>query len=122
MKKLLHTSKHLYKNKSNGPFSISKKLFKRFKKPLSAPLTLLINLTFTQGKFPDISKIVKIFLSTKKIVKLMLIIIDQYHSYPTSVKLLKKMFMIDFICILKITISFIITNLDLEEIIQQITP
>ena len=28
----------------------------------------------------------------------MLIIIDQYHSYPISVKLLKKLFMIDFIC------------------------
>ena len=29
----------------------------------------------------------------------MLIIIDQYHSHPISVKLLKKLFMIDFICI-----------------------
>ena len=52
----------------------------------------------------------------------MLIIIDQYHSYPISVKLLKKLFMIDFIRILKITISFINTNLDLEQITQQIKP
>ena len=114
--------KSLKNNKSNGPFSISNKLFKKFKKPLSAPLTLLINLTFTKEKFPDILKIGKIFLFTKRIVKLMLIIIDQYRSYPISVKLLKKLFMIDFICILKITISFINTNLDLEQIIQQIMP
>ena len=52
----------------------------------------------------------------------MLIIIDQYDSYTLSVKLLKKLFMINFIYILKITISFINTNLDLEQIIQQITP
>ena len=51
----------------------------------------------------------------------MLIIIDQYHSYPISVKLLKKLFMIDFMCSLKI-ISFVNTNLDLEQFIQQIMP
>ena len=49
--------KSLKNNKSNGPFSISNKLFKKFKKPLSTPLTLLINLTFTKGKFPDVLKI-----------------------------------------------------------------
>ena len=52
----------------------------------------------------------------------MLIIKEQYHSYTLSVTLLKKLFMINFICILKITISFINTNVDLEQIIQQITP
>ena len=58
--------KTLKNNKSNGPFSISNKLFKRFMKPLSAPLTLLINLTFTQGKFPDILKIGKNFSYPQK--------------------------------------------------------
>ena len=58
--------KSLKNNKSNGPFSISNKLFKKFKKPLSTPLTLLINLTFTKGKFPDILKIGKIFPIHKK--------------------------------------------------------
>ena len=58
--------KTLKNNKSNSPFSISNKLFKRFKKPLSAPLTLLINLTFTQGKFPDILKIGKKFSYPQK--------------------------------------------------------
>ena len=96
--------KILKNNKSNGPFSISNKLFKKFKKPLSTPLSLLINITFTKGKFPDILKIGKNFQFTKRIVKLMLIVIDQYHSYPISVKLLKKLFIIDSICILKIPI------------------
>ena len=58
--------KSLKNNKSNGPFSISNKLFKKFKKPLSTPVTLLINLTFTKGKFPDILKIGKIFPIHKK--------------------------------------------------------
>ena len=114
--------KTLKNNKSNGSISISNKLFKKFKKPLSTPLNLLINLTFTKVKFPNTLKIKRFFLFTKRIVKLMLIIIGQYHSYSISVKLLKKFFMIDFVCILKITISFINTNLDLEQIIQQITP
>ena len=58
--------KSLKNNKSNVPFSILKKLFKKFKKPLSTPLTLLINLTFTKGKFPDILKIGKIFSYSQK--------------------------------------------------------
>ena len=58
--------KTLKNNKSNGPFSISNKLFKRVKKPLNELLTLLINLTFTQGKFPDILKIGKKFSYPQK--------------------------------------------------------
>ena len=45
--------KTLKNNKSNGPFSISNKLFIKIKKPLSTPFSLLLNLTFTKGKFPD---------------------------------------------------------------------
>ena len=40
----------LKNNKSTGPLIIPNKLFKQFKKPLSDPLTLLINLTFSDGK------------------------------------------------------------------------
>ena len=58
--------KTLKNNKSNGPLSISIKLFKRFQEPLSTPLTLVINLTFTKGKFPDILKIGKDFPIYKK--------------------------------------------------------
>ena len=62
--------KTLKNNKSNGPFSISNKLFKIFKKPLSTPLSLLINVTFTKGKLPDILKIGKIFPIYKKNCKI----------------------------------------------------
>ena len=58
--------KSLKNNKSNVPFSIFNKLFKKFKKPLCTPLTLLINLSFTKGKIPDILKIGKNFPIHKK--------------------------------------------------------
>ena len=58
--------KTLKKNKSIGHSSIPNKLFKQFKKPLTEPLRLLINLTFTEGKFPAILKMGKIFPVHKK--------------------------------------------------------
>lgn len=58
--------KTLKNNKSSGPSSIPNKLFKQFKKSLSEPLTLLINLTFSEGKFPTILKMGKIFPIHKK--------------------------------------------------------
>ena len=51
----------LKNNKSTGPWSIPNKLFKQFKKPLSEPLTFLINLAFSEDKFPSILKTGKIF-------------------------------------------------------------
>ena len=114
--------KSLKNNKSNGPFSISNKLFKKFKKPLSTPLTLLINLTFTKGKFPDILKIGKIFPIHKKNCKTNVSNYRPILLLSNISKIIEKLLMIEFICILKITISFIHTNLDLEQIIQQITP
>ena len=58
------------KNKSTGPSSIPNKLFKQFKKPLSEPLTLLIKLIFSEGKFPSILKWIKSFLYAKKVAQL----------------------------------------------------
>ena len=58
--------KTLKNNKSIGHSSIPNKLFKQFKKPLSEPLTRLINLTFAEGKFPAILKMGKIFPVHKK--------------------------------------------------------
>ena len=56
-KEIITYIKTLKNNRSNGPFSILNKIFKKFKKPLSTPLSLLINLKFTKGKSPDILKI-----------------------------------------------------------------
>ena len=49
--------KCLKNNKSSGPLSIPTKLFKEFKKSLSKPLSELVNLTFTEGKFPTAIKL-----------------------------------------------------------------
>ena len=104
--------KTLKNNKINGSFSISNKLFRKFKKILSTPIILLLNLAFVKSKFLDIFQISKFFPIPKRIVKPMLIIIDQYHSYPIAVKLLKKLFMIDFMFLENNNI-FINTSLDL---------
>ena len=82
-------------------------------KPLSAPLTLLINLTFTQGKFPDILKIGKNFPIHKKNCK------TDVNNYRPISLVHDRLYMY---LVSKITISFVNTNLDLEQIIQQITP
>ena len=58
--------KTLKNNKSTGPSSIPNKLFKQFKKPLSGPVSLLINLTFSEGRSPTILKIGKIYPIYKK--------------------------------------------------------
>ena len=44
----------LKNNERTGPASILNKLFKLFKKPPSEPLTLLMNLVFSEGKFPSV--------------------------------------------------------------------
>ena len=58
--------KTLKNNKSTGLSSISKKLFKQFKKPLSEPLKLLIDLSFPEDKFPAIFKMGKLIPVYKK--------------------------------------------------------
>ena len=58
--------KTLKNNISTGPSSIPNKLLKQFKTPLSEPLKLLTNLTFSKGKFPAILKIGKIIPVYKK--------------------------------------------------------
>ena len=57
--------KTLKNNKSTGPSSIPNKQFKQFKKPLSEPQKLLINLAFSEGKSLSILKVGKIFLVHK---------------------------------------------------------
>ena len=59
----------LKNSKSTGPWSLRNKLFKQVKKPLSKPLTLLINLTFSEGKLPSIIKVGKILPVHKKCCK-----------------------------------------------------
>ena len=52
-------TKSLKNNKDTGTTRMKNKLFQEFKKPLSEPLTLLINLASAEGKFLAILKMVK---------------------------------------------------------------
>ena len=49
--------KTLKNNKATGPYSIPTKLLKLFPKLISRPLSMLINLSFSVGKFPTILKL-----------------------------------------------------------------
>ena len=62
--------KTIKNDKSTSPSSITKKLFKQFKEPLSEPLTLLINPYFPKANSHQFLKWVKSFLYTKKVAKL----------------------------------------------------
>ena len=108
--------KTLKNNKSTGPSSIPDKLFKQFKKRLSEPLTLLINLTFSEGKFPAILKMGKIIPVYKKGCK------TEVTNYrPISLlSNISKWSKIGSICFLNKGMLFIIINSDSKIIIQLI--
>ena len=62
--------KHLKNHKASGPSSIPTTIFKNFGKNISVPLAELINLSFNQGKFPAVLKIVSVTPTFKKDDKL----------------------------------------------------
>ena len=89
----------LRNDKSTGPLSIPNKLFKQFKKPVSESLTLLINVTFSEGRFPSILKEGKIFLVHKKGCKTevtnyrptsLLLLVTKIFSFAESTLIYKK--------------------------------
>ena len=51
----------LKNNKTNGPNSLPTKFMKEFKKEISIPLSLIINLSFSTGIFPNRLKLANIF-------------------------------------------------------------
>ena len=60
------TIKHFDNRKATGPNSIPTKVLKSMCKQFSIPLSELINLVFTTGKYPDILKLAKIVPIFKK--------------------------------------------------------
>ena len=60
------TISSFYLNKALGLNSVPMKILKYLKKELSKPLTVLINLTFTLGMFPNCLKIAKVIPVFKK--------------------------------------------------------
>ena len=63
---VLKNIKLLKRNKASGPFSIPTKFLKLFQKELSKPISLIINLSFSTGTFPDILKLAKVIPFFKK--------------------------------------------------------
>ena len=63
---VLKNIKLLKRNKVSGPFSIPIKFLKLFQKELTKPISLIINLSFLTGIFPDILKLAKVIPFFKK--------------------------------------------------------
>ena len=75
--------------KSIGPFGVPVFLLKSFKTFFSFWLSELVNLSFETGIFPDVLKIAKVNPLHKKIVKLIIVTIDQYLYSLLLVKSLR---------------------------------
>ena len=76
-------------NKASGPNSIVINILKQFKKEFSKPLSDMINLSFSQGVFPNILKIANVTPIHKKVTSPIVITTDLFLSYLISVKFLK---------------------------------
>ena len=63
---VLSVIKELKNNKSTGPSSIHSKLLKLFQTALSKPISLIANLSFSSGTFPDNLKIANVIPIFKK--------------------------------------------------------
>ena len=58
--------KQLRNNKSIGPHIVPTKILKTFHKTISEPITLLINTSFKNGKFPTLLKLAKVIPTYKR--------------------------------------------------------
>ena len=72
-------------NQASGPNSIQTKILKLFKKEFSKPLSDIINLSFNQGRFPNLFKIVNVIPIHKKVTSMNLLLF-----YLILVKFMKK--------------------------------
>ena len=58
--------KYFKPQKAVGPNSISPKILKDYRKQVSEPLSIIVNLSFSLGKFPDLLKQAKVIPIFKK--------------------------------------------------------
>ena len=79
-------------NKSAGPNSLPTPILKNCADVLSFPISYLVNLSFTTGKFPNLCKIAKVIPLFKKVIPLIVLVIDLYPYSPHLVKYLKNGF------------------------------
>ena len=107
-------------NKSAGPNSLPTPILKNCADVLSFPISYLVNLSFTTGKFPNLCKIAKVIPLFKKVIPLIVLIIDLYPYSPHSVKYLKNVFTSVFTLFFRKTILFLSDNLALGQVIPLI--
>ena len=107
-------------NKSAGPNSLPTPILKNCADVLSFPISYLVNLSFTTGKFPNLCKIAKVIPLFKKVIPLIVLIIDLYPYSPHSVKYLKNVFTSVFTLFFRKIILFLSDNLPLGQVIPLI--
>ena len=107
-------------NKSAGPNSLPTPILKNCADVLSFPISYLVNLSFTTGKFPNLCKIAKVIPLFKKVIPLIVLVIDLYPYSPHSVKYLENVFSSVFTLFLRKTSYFLSDNLALGQVIALI--
>ena len=107
-------------NKSAGPNSLPSSVLKNCADVLSFPISYLVNLSFTTGKFPNLCKIAKVIPLFKKVIPLIVLVIDLYPYSPHSVKYLENVFSSVFTLFLRKTSYFLSDNLALGQVIALI--
>ena len=89
---VIKINKSFSNNKSGGPDSLPTSILNNCVDVLSFPISYLVNLFFTTGKFPNLCKIEKPIHYFKKVISLIILIIDLYLYSPHSGKYLKNVF------------------------------
>jgi len=78
-------------NKSSGLDGITLKLLKEISTDVTHPLTYIFNLSFTKGVVPDNLKQSKVIRLYKKVIEIILVIIDQFLFRAFFDKIMEKL-------------------------------
>ena len=116
----IKTIKSFSNNKSAGPNSLPTPILKNCADVLSFLRSYLVNLSFTTGEFPNFCKIAKVIPLFKKVIPLIVLIIDLYPYSSNSVKYLKNVFTSVFTLFLRKIILFSSDNMAFGQVIPLI--
>ena len=107
-------------NKSAGPNSLPTPTLKNEADVVSLPIPYLANLPLTTGELQNLRKIAKSYHYLKKVIPLIVLIIDLYPYSPHSVKYLKNEFTSMLTLFLRKIILFLSDSLALGQVISLI--
>ena len=105
----------LRNSKSKDFFGLSVILIKRNIDNIISPLSKLINWCLDEGVFPNCLKIAKVIPLFKKGIGMSHAIIGLYLYCQFSPRLLRELWILKFMSILKLIIFLMINNMDLEK-------